>query len=38
MTPKLLTTGFAEVKLRKWNIGRYGSKNAAIIASTRPTL
>jgi hypothetical protein len=38
MTPKLLTIGFTEVKLRKWNIGRRGSKNAAIMASVRPTL
>jgi hypothetical protein len=38
MTPKPLTTGFTEVKLRKWNIDRCGSKNAAIMASVRPKL
>jgi hypothetical protein len=38
MTPKLLTTGFTEVKLRTWNIDRCGSKNAAIMASVRPRL
>jgi hypothetical protein len=34
----LLRIGLKGAKLTKWNIGRYGSKNAAIMANRRPKL